>query len=71
MDVSASTHTVVGVIKEGDPMGNKDRWFVDTGGRAVTLLLLWHRIIEFGFVRLFSVGVCSHMIAECYIILQL
>ena len=46
MDVSASSNTVVGVIKEGDPMGNKDRWFVDTGGRAVTLLLsLWHSII--------------------------
>ncbi|KAI0217835.1 Dynamin-binding protein [Lamellibrachia satsuma] len=31
MDVSAPGGTVVGVIKEGDPMGNKDRWFVDTG----------------------------------------
>ena len=32
MDLALPPATVVGVIKEGDPMGNKDRWFVDNGG---------------------------------------
>ena len=32
MDLACQGGVVVGVIKEGDPMGNKDRWFVDNGG---------------------------------------
>ncbi|ELU16231.1 hypothetical protein CAPTEDRAFT_105924, partial [Capitella teleta] len=31
MDLRLEAGTLVGIIKEGDPMGNKDRWFVDTG----------------------------------------
>jgi hypothetical protein len=30
-DLSLKKGCIVGVIKEGDPMGNRDRWFVDTG----------------------------------------
>ena len=37
MDVTLPRGTQVGVIKEGDPMGNKDRWFVDNGGRSSTV----------------------------------
>ena len=36
MNVSLTRGTLVGVIKEGDPMGNKDRWFVDNGGQFMT-----------------------------------
>ena len=32
MDVTLPRGTLVGIIKEGDPMGNKERWFVDNGG---------------------------------------
>ena len=32
MDLSITQGWLVGVIKEGDPMGNKDKWFVDNGG---------------------------------------
>ena len=31
MDLNVRAGYIVGVLKEGDPMGNKDRWFVDTG----------------------------------------
>ena len=31
MEVALPEGTLVGVIKESDPMGNKERWFVDTG----------------------------------------
>ena len=32
MELSLSKGTLVGVVKDRDPMGNKDRWFVDNGG---------------------------------------
>ena len=35
MDISLSEGDVVGVVIEKDPMGNKDRWFIDTGGIVV------------------------------------
>ena len=34
MDLSVKQGIIVGVIKEGDPMGNKDRWFVNDGGEC-------------------------------------
>ena len=34
MDVTLPRGTLVAIIKEGDPMGNKERWFVDNGGRC-------------------------------------
>ncbi len=39
MDMALQCGTLVGVIKEGDPMGNKDRWFVDNGGKFTDKLL--------------------------------
>lgn len=33
MDLTLSAGALVAVIKEGDPMGNRDRWFVDNGGK--------------------------------------
>lgn len=33
MDMAASKGTLVAVVKEGDPMGDKKRWFVDNGGK--------------------------------------
>ena len=38
MDISLSEGDVVGVVIEKDPMGNKDRWFVDTGGIVLDVL---------------------------------
>lgn len=32
-DLSLKKGSVVGIIKEVDPMGNRDRWFVDNGGK--------------------------------------
>ena len=40
MDISLSEGDIVGVIMEKDPMGNKDRWFVDNGGRFCLSLSL-------------------------------
>ncbi len=34
MDIPLTQGTIVGVIKEEDPMGNKDKWFIDNGGKA-------------------------------------
>ncbi|XP_029637819.1 dynamin-binding protein isoform X2 [Octopus sinensis] len=31
MDISVNVDDIVGVIKEQDPMGNKNKWFVDNG----------------------------------------
>jgi hypothetical protein len=31
MDISVTSQTLVGVIKDKDPLGGCDRWFVDTG----------------------------------------
>lgn len=33
MDISLSEGDIVGVVIEKDPMGNKERWFVDNGGK--------------------------------------
>jgi hypothetical protein len=30
-DLTLKKGSQVGVVKEGDPMGNRDRWFVDNG----------------------------------------
>ena len=40
MDLALRKGNVVGVIREGDPMGNKDRWFVDDGG--MYYIVLYH-----------------------------
>ena len=32
MDISLTPGDLVAVLKELDPMGNTDRWFVDNGG---------------------------------------
>lgn len=40
MDISLTEGSIVGVVKELDPMGNKDRWFVDDGGER-TKIILW------------------------------
>lgn len=32
MDLSLRMGTLLGVVKESDPMGDKERWFVDDGG---------------------------------------
>lgn len=45
MDLSLAAGTLVGVIKEGDPMGNKDRWFVDTGGQCSSLVACWYHLL--------------------------
>ena len=42
MDISLSEGDVVGVVIEKDPMGNKDRWFVDTGGIVVYILTIMY-----------------------------
>ena len=31
MDLTLPEGTLVGVVKEGDPMGNRNKWFVDDG----------------------------------------
>ena len=36
MDLELAQGVLVGVIKETDPMGNKEHWFVDTGGMSKT-----------------------------------
>lgn len=33
MDLSLNAGDLVGVVQDKDPMGNKDRWFVDNGGK--------------------------------------
>lgn len=38
-DISLKRDDVVGVIKQQDPMGNKTRWFVDSGGIIFLYLL--------------------------------
>ena len=40
MDLSLNAGDLVGVIQEKDPMGNRDRWFVDNGGEG------WPQIIS-------------------------
>jgi len=30
-DLSLKKGSIVGIVKEVDPMGNRDRWFVDCG----------------------------------------
>ena len=34
MDLSLCRGCLVAIMKEGDPMGNKDRWFVYNGGKS-------------------------------------
>ena len=35
MDLTLMLGTVVGIIKQGDPMGNKERFFVTDGGNLI------------------------------------
>lgn len=35
MEISLKKGDIVGVIKQQDPMGLKERWFVDCGGRKI------------------------------------
>ena len=35
MDISLSEGDIVGAVIEKDPMGNKERWFVDNGGKLI------------------------------------
>ena len=35
MDIPLGHGDLIGVIKEQDPMGDKERWFVDNGGERV------------------------------------
>jgi len=32
MEISVTQGDLVGVVVEKDPMGNKDRWYIDNGG---------------------------------------
>ena len=41
MDLDLAQGVMVGVVKEGDPMGNKEHWFVDTGGTYYLLRYLY------------------------------
>lgn len=36
MDLQLAKGSIVAVIKEGDPTGNKERYFVDSGGKYST-----------------------------------
>lgn len=40
MEISVNVGDVVGVIKEQDPMGNKEKWFVDNGGKWLLIFIL-------------------------------
>jgi len=42
MDISVCGGDVVGVVMEKDPMGNKERWFVDNGGEILGFHILVH-----------------------------
>ena len=42
LDLTLAQGCVVAVIKESDPMGNRDHWFIDNGG------LLWRFSLVFG-----------------------
>ena len=35
MDISCCEADLVAVLKQGDPMGTRERWFVDRGGKSV------------------------------------
>ena len=37
MDISLNEGHMVGLIKEQDPMGNKDKWFIDDGSTYTSL----------------------------------
>ena len=43
MDLNIAKGTLVGVVKQGDPMGNKDRWYIDTGGKSSRLVTKWQQ----------------------------
>lgn len=36
MDLSLNAGDLVGIVQDKDPMGNKDRWFVDNGGEGLS-----------------------------------
>jgi len=45
LDLTLAQGCVVAVIKENDPMGNRDRWFIDNGGTFCTSELLPHLLL--------------------------
>jgi len=47
LDLTLAQGCVVAVIKENDPMGNRDRWFIDNGGTVCTSELLPHLLLPF------------------------
>lgn len=38
MDIKANSGDLVAVLVQKDPMGNKERWFVDNGGELLFIL---------------------------------
>jgi len=38
LDLTLAKGCVVAVIKESDPMGNRDRWYIDNGGQYMNEL---------------------------------
>ena len=59
MDLPLARGVMVGVIKEGDPMGNKDRWYIDNGGEsAFDLFVLVFGALFFVFCLGFGFLVC-------------
>ena len=47
MDLALVKGCVVAVIKESDPMGNRDRWFIDNGG-LLMCFILWFLLLFHG-----------------------
>ena len=41
LDLTLAQRCVVAVIKESDPMGNRDRWFIDNGGMIHLDVFAW------------------------------
>ena len=41
MDLALPMGSLVGVIKEGDPMGDKGRWYIDNGCRLTSYQCLY------------------------------
>jgi len=49
MDLDLAQGIMVGVIKETDPMGNKEHWFVDTGGMCYIEDYCLHQVALYVF----------------------
>ena len=46
MDICLSEGDIVGVVMEKDPMGNKERWFVDNGGKLECRLVPYFQKVD-------------------------